>query len=58
MLEFGLNLSSDLEIATNPMLYQNGVGLIWIESESDDVICLSKNFISNIWKIKPKYLWI
>ena len=48
-----MNLSSDLEIVTNPMLYQNGVGSLTFENSNND-IHLSDNLISNIWKIKPK----
>ena len=56
-LEFKLSLSSDLEIVTNPILYQNGVGSLTFKNSNND-IHISDNLISNIWKIKPKSVWI
>ena len=52
-IKFWLNLSSNLEIVTNPMLYQNGVGSLTLSHKHND-IHISDNLISNIWKIKPK----
>ena len=51
--EFKCYLSKDLEIVTDPMLYQNGIGLISFENNYN-AINLSDKFISNIWEIRPK----
>ena len=56
-LEFRYYLSRDLEIVTNPMLYQNGIKSLKFISNCKN-IHLSDNFISNIWEIKPKSVLI
>ena len=53
-----MDLTSDLEIVTNPMLYQNGVGSLTFKNNNNDDIHISDNLISNIWKIKPKSVLI
>ena len=56
--EFGFNLSNDLEIITNPILYQNGIGSLELYGDSNNMLHFSDKFISNIWEIKPKSVWI
>ena len=52
-------LPEDLEIITNPMIYQNGAQSFkfFISNEKDNIY-LSDKFISNIWEVKPKSVYL
>ena len=52
-LSFYLKYSRDLEIVTNPILYQNGIGSLELY-DTNNILHFSGKFISNIWEIKPK----
>ena len=57
-IEFNwLRTSEDLEVVTNPVLYQNGVRLFKFDF-NNYLIDLSDKFISNILEIKPKSVWL
>ena len=61
-IKFWLNLSSNLEIVTNPMFYQNGVGSLTLSHKHND-IHISDNLISNKgslnnWKVFKTYYLI
>ena len=51
-----LNLSKDLKVISNSLLFQNGVKSF--EFYHNDDIKLYDSFISNIWDIRPKSVWI
>ena len=46
-------LAEDLEVMTNPILYQNGVQSFRFYHYENNIY-ISNKFISNIWEIKPK----
>ena len=59
IIECKCYLPEDLEIITNPMIYQNGAqSFKFFISNEKDKIYLSDKFISNIWEIKPKSVYL
>ena len=56
-LGFDLKYSKDLEIVTNPILYQNGIESFEL-NDTNNILHFSDKFISNIWEIKPKNILI
>ena len=57
-LELWYEILKDLEIITNPIHYQNGIGSLELYDDSNNMLHFSDKFISNIWEIKPKSVWI
>ena len=55
LIDWNLDLLDDLEIVTNPFLYQNGVQSFIFHNWS---AYISDKFVANIREIKPKYLCI
>ena len=59
IIECKCYLPEDLEIITNPMFYQNGAQSFKFFSPNGIInIYLSDKFISNIWEIKPKSVYL